>query len=169
MDPSAPTPTRDAARPDRGLRFILLVGFGGLLGLLLYSGFNALNTLRDLHAAEDAARTRLLDRGRVLSTVILSTNSYSDHMEEFLLSVGPGDQSHVQESLTDAGFVAIDQTVICGIDATHAGDEYKIAGAHADAPSSGRRNRTLGRENANARPQTHPSAIPRAVAQRGRD
>ena len=80
----------DLSRPDRGLRIILLLGFGGLLALLLYSGANALNTLRDLHSAEEAARTRSLDRGRVLSTVILSTNSYSDHMEEFLLSVTPG-------------------------------------------------------------------------------
>ncbi|HUE42883.1 MAG TPA: sensor histidine kinase [Candidatus Sulfotelmatobacter sp.] len=79
----------DQSRPDRGLRLILLLGFGGLLALLLYSGANALHTLRDLHDAEDAARTRTLDRGRVLSTVILSTNSYSDHMEAYLLSVNP--------------------------------------------------------------------------------
>jgi signal transduction histidine kinase len=81
----------DQSRPDRGLRVILLLGFGGLLALLLYSGANALGTLRDLHNTEEAARNRFLDRGRVLSTVILSTNSYSDHMEEFLLSVTPGD------------------------------------------------------------------------------
>lgn len=86
----APTPSKlDQSRPDRGLRFILILGFGGLLALLLYSGANALNTLRDLHNAEEAARTRSLDRGRVLSTVILSANSYSDHMEAYLLSVAP--------------------------------------------------------------------------------
>src|SRR5215469_669038 len=79
------SPKLDQSRPDRGLRLILLLGFGGLLALLLYSGANALNTLRDLHNAEESARTRTLDRGRVLSTVILTTNSYSDHMEEFLL------------------------------------------------------------------------------------
>jgi signal transduction histidine kinase len=91
LHPAAATKPRDASRPDRGLRAILLLGFGGLLALLLYSGANALGTLRDLHNTEEAARNRFLDRGRVLSTVILSTNSYSDHMEEFLLSVGPGD------------------------------------------------------------------------------
>jgi signal transduction histidine kinase len=92
--PSSPQSSalkNDLSRPDRGLRIILLLGFGGLLALLLYSGANALNTLRDLHDAEEAARTRSLDRGRILSTVILTTNSYSDHMEEYLLSVGPGD------------------------------------------------------------------------------
>src|ERR1700722_18821896 len=87
----------DQSRPDRGLRVILLLGFGGLLALLLYSGANALNTLRDMHNAEDAARNRTLDRGRVLSTVILSTNSYSDHMEEFLLSVTPGDAQNAPD------------------------------------------------------------------------
>jgi signal transduction histidine kinase len=91
IHPAVTVPPRDASRPDRGLRVILLLGFGGLLALLLYSGANALGTLRDLHNTEEAARNRFLDRGRVLSTVILSTNSYSDHMEEFLLSVGPGD------------------------------------------------------------------------------
>jgi signal transduction histidine kinase len=91
VHPATATKLRDASRPDRGLRIILLLGFGGLLALLLYSGANALGTLRDLHNTEEAARNRFLDRGRVLSTVILSTNSYSDHMEEFLLSVGPGD------------------------------------------------------------------------------
>ena len=89
-EPSVPTTTNyDQSRPDRGLRFILVLGFGGLLALLLYSGANALHTLRDLHAAEGAARTRSLDRGRILSTVILSTNSYSDHVEAYLLSVNP--------------------------------------------------------------------------------
>ena len=82
-------PARDNGHPDRGLRFILLLGFGGLLALLLYSGANALHTLRDLHAAEEAARTKSLDRGRVLATVILSANNYSDHVEAFLLSVNP--------------------------------------------------------------------------------
>jgi len=87
----------DQSRPDRGLRVILLLGFGGLLALLLYSGANALGTLRDLHNTEEAARNRFLDRGRVLSTVILSTNSYSDHMEEFLLSVTPGDAQNASD------------------------------------------------------------------------
>src|ERR1700733_13701333 len=87
----------DQSRPDRGLRVILLLGFGGLLALLLYSGANALGTLRDLHNTEEAARNRFLDRGRVLSTVILSTNSYSDHMEEFLLSVNPADSQNTPD------------------------------------------------------------------------
>ncbi len=98
--PESSAPKSDLSRPDRGLRVILLIGFGGLLALLLYSGANALGTLRDLHNTEEAARNRFLDRGRVLSTVILSTNSYSDHMEEFLLSVGPGDAPSTDDDAT---------------------------------------------------------------------
>jgi signal transduction histidine kinase len=73
----------------RGLRIILLVSFGGLLVLLLYSGANALHTLRELHEAEESARAGSLERRRVLSTVVLSASTYSDHMEAILLSLTP--------------------------------------------------------------------------------
>src|SRR5580704_15457704 len=42
IHPAVAATPRDASRPDRGLRVILLLGFGGLLALLLYSGANAL-------------------------------------------------------------------------------------------------------------------------------
>jgi signal transduction histidine kinase len=76
----------DRNQANRGLRAVLALGFGGLLLLLLYSGANALQTLRRLHETEESAHTRSLQRQRVLATVILSANIYSDHMEEFLLS-----------------------------------------------------------------------------------
>jgi signal transduction histidine kinase len=72
-----------------GLRIILLLSFGGLLVLLLYSGANALHTLRELHEAEESARAGSLERRRVLSTVVLSASTYSDHMEAVLLSLTP--------------------------------------------------------------------------------
>jgi len=74
---------------DRGLRIVLLLSFGGLLALLLYSGANALHTLRKLHEAEESARGRSLERRRVLATVVVSASIYSDNMEELLLSVKP--------------------------------------------------------------------------------
>ncbi len=73
----------------RGLRIILLLSFGGLLVLLLYSGANALHTLRELHEAEESARAGSLERRRVLSTVVLSASTYSDHMEAVLLRLTP--------------------------------------------------------------------------------
>jgi signal transduction histidine kinase len=76
----------DRNQANHGLRAVLALGFGGLLLLLLYSGANALQTLRRLHETEESAHTRSLQRQRVLATMILSANIYSDHMEEFLLS-----------------------------------------------------------------------------------
>jgi signal transduction histidine kinase len=76
----------DGNEANRGLRAVLALGFGGLLLLLLYSGANALQTLRRLHETEESAHTRSLQRQRVLATSILSANIYSDHVEEFLLS-----------------------------------------------------------------------------------
>jgi signal transduction histidine kinase len=70
----------------RRLRLVLLICFGGLLIFPFYSGASALETLRKLQQIEEAGRRKALQRERVLSTVILSANVYTDHMEEFLLS-----------------------------------------------------------------------------------
>src|SRR5229473_3515285 len=64
----------------------LVLGYGGLLALLVYSGASALQTLRKLHEAEETARANSLERRRVLATVVLSANIYADHIEEVLLS-----------------------------------------------------------------------------------
>jgi signal transduction histidine kinase len=92
----------DASEPEdsqanRRLRAVLLVGFGGLLIFLLYSGASALQTLRKLHEVEESARHKSLERERVLATVILSANIYSDHMEEFLLSPRPPEEDGAGE------------------------------------------------------------------------
>lgn len=92
-----------AASADKGgpvnprLRAVLVVGFGGLLLLLLYSGASALQTLRRLHDAEESAHTRSLESQRVLATAILSANIYSDHMEEFLLNSEPPEDAAAEE------------------------------------------------------------------------
>src|SRR6266404_5516021 len=77
---------REGNQANRRLRVVLLLSFGGLLIFLFYSGASALQTLRQLHEVEESARRKSLERERVLTTVIISTNIYSDHMEEFLLS-----------------------------------------------------------------------------------
>jgi signal transduction histidine kinase len=92
----------DASEPEdsqanRRLRAVLLVGFGGLLIFLIYSGASALQTLRKLHEVEESARHKSLERERVLATVILSANIYSDHTEEFLLSPQPPDEDGAGE------------------------------------------------------------------------
>jgi signal transduction histidine kinase len=84
---------RNADRDERPrlhkLQAVLALGYGGLLILLLGSGANALRTLRDLHDAEERARNRSLERGRVLTTVVLSASVYSNNVERILLGEKP--------------------------------------------------------------------------------
>jgi len=86
--------TRQKQRPGlRRLRVVLAIGYGGLLVLLLVSGANALRTLRSLHDAEEQARSRSLERRRVLTTVVLSASVYTNNVERILLSEKPPDDS----------------------------------------------------------------------------
>src|SRR5450755_3759874 len=84
---------------NRGLRMVLVLGFGGLLALLVYSGANALHTLRELHEAEELAQVRSLERGRVLSTVVLSASVYSNNMEEVLLGPQSGGNADAAQEM----------------------------------------------------------------------
>jgi signal transduction histidine kinase len=84
---------------NRGLRIVLVLGFGGLLALLLYSGANALGTLRQLHEAEETARVRSLERGRILATVVLSASVYSNNMEEVLLGPQTTEEAGTAEEM----------------------------------------------------------------------
>ena len=81
--------------PNSRLRTVLALGYGGLLALLVYSGASALATLRNLHEAEETARSRSLERRRVLATVVLSASIYTDHIEEVLLSYKTPDAPEV--------------------------------------------------------------------------
>lgn len=77
-------------RPElRRLRAVLVLGYGGLLVLLLGSGASALQTLRKLHDAEESARQRSVERRRVLTTVVLSASAYSNNIEQILLREKP--------------------------------------------------------------------------------
>jgi signal transduction histidine kinase len=92
-DNPEPATVVDRGPLGHGLRAILLLSFGGLLALLLYSGANALHTLRELHEAEESARTRSLERRRVLSTVVLSASTYNNNMEAVLLNLKPEEEA----------------------------------------------------------------------------
>ena len=71
------------------LRAVLAIGYGGLLVLLLGAGASALQTLRNLHDAEEQARNRSVERRRVLTTVVLSASVYTNNVERILLSERP--------------------------------------------------------------------------------
>lgn len=63
--------------------------------LLLGAGISALQTLRKLHDAEISARQRLVERRRVLTTVVLSANVYSNNLERILLSENPPQEDRI--------------------------------------------------------------------------
>ena len=77
------------------MRAVLTLGYGGLLVLLLGAGISALQTLRKLHDAEISARQRLVERRRVLTTVVLSANVYSNNLERILLSENPPQEDRI--------------------------------------------------------------------------
>ena len=81
----------DAAleRTSNIVRRILILGFGGLLAIMLVAGFAALRTLQQLHTAEEAARQDYLQRNQALATVNFSVHTYGDQVEQYILSAGP--------------------------------------------------------------------------------
>ena len=88
--PSSPA-QRDASveRNDgarRGLPTILMIGFGGLLAMMLVAGVAALRTLRELHSAEESARHEYVARSQVLTRVTFLVGAYDGQVERYLLS-----------------------------------------------------------------------------------
>jgi signal transduction histidine kinase len=79
------TPHQNAVRPGRSLRLVLLVGFGGLLAMLLAAGLEALSTLRKLHADEQAARQDFLIRNQCLLEFRSTLDVYGNRIDEYFL------------------------------------------------------------------------------------
>jgi signal transduction histidine kinase len=80
-------------RPGRGLRVVLLLGFGGLLAMLLAAGGEALSTLQKLHAAEQTARQSFLTRNRYLLEFRSTLDVYGNRIDEYFLSYDPDVQT----------------------------------------------------------------------------
>jgi signal transduction histidine kinase len=80
-------------RPGRGLRIVLLLGFGGLLALLLVAGGEALSALRQLHAAEQLSRQNFLTRNRYLLEFRSTLDVYGNRIDEYFLSYNPDVQN----------------------------------------------------------------------------
>jgi signal transduction histidine kinase len=76
-------------RPGRGLRIVLLFGFGGLLAMLLVAGAEALSTLTKLHSAEQSARQSFLTRNRYLLEFRSTLDIYGNRIDEYFLSYNP--------------------------------------------------------------------------------
>ena len=80
-------------RPGHGLRIVLLLGFGGLLAMLLVAGLEALSTLRKLHADEQAARQDFLIRNQCLLEFRSTLDVYGNRIDEYFLDTDPDVQN----------------------------------------------------------------------------
>ena len=76
-------------KPEGLAPLVLIVGFGGLLSLLLIAGLSALSVLRELHTEEQQARAAFLERNRSLLEIRSTIDLYGDHVVRYFLAVHP--------------------------------------------------------------------------------
>ncbi len=77
-------------RPGNNFRTALLLAFGGLLSLLLIAGWEALSSVRKIHAEEEAARHAFLARNECILTVRSTLDVYGNLVQRYFLSYNPG-------------------------------------------------------------------------------
>ena len=80
---------RQEGLPSKKVRLTLLIGFGGLLALMLVTGLEALDLARQLHVQEEAIRRTFLAHTQPLMVLSSSICVYSDRVQEYLLSQDP--------------------------------------------------------------------------------
>src|SRR5215471_2297738 len=67
-------------------RWILVVAFGGMLLLLILAGVDSLRSLTKLNQVSNEVAQQFARRSHALVTVVISFHTYTDEMEQFLLS-----------------------------------------------------------------------------------
>jgi len=80
---------RQEGLPSKKVRLTLLIGFGGLLALMLVTGLKALDLARQLHVQEEAIRRTSLAHTQPLMVLSSSICVYNDRVQEYLLSQDP--------------------------------------------------------------------------------
>lgn len=80
---------RQEGLPSKKVRLTLLIGFGGLLALMLVTGLEALDLARQLHVQEEAIRRTFLAHTQPLMVLSSSICVYNDRVQEYLLSQDP--------------------------------------------------------------------------------
>jgi len=75
--------------PSKKVRLTLMIGFGGLLALMLVAGLEALDLARQLHAQEENIRRSFLAHTQPLMVLSSSICVYNDRVQEYLLSQDP--------------------------------------------------------------------------------
>jgi signal transduction histidine kinase len=72
--------------PSGKLRLTLLIGFGGLLALMVIAGLGALRLARQLHAQQEEIRQTFLAHSQPLLVLSSSIYVYNDRIQEYLMS-----------------------------------------------------------------------------------
>ena len=80
---------RQEGLPSKKVRLTLLIGFGGLLALMLVTGLEALDLARQLHVQEETIRRTFLAHTQPLMVLSSSICVYNDRVQEYLLSQDP--------------------------------------------------------------------------------
>ena len=75
--------------PGKQTARLLVIGFGGLLLLLAFSGFNALSVLRRIQTSNEAIRAGYLHRERILQQLREDIYTSGTYMRDFLLEPNP--------------------------------------------------------------------------------
>jgi signal transduction histidine kinase len=88
----------DAGEHSTKTRWILVVAFGGMLLLMILAGVDSLRSLRKLNRVSNEVAQQFARRSHALVTVVISFHTYTDEMEQLLLSdeIG-GDAAGVAE------------------------------------------------------------------------
>ena len=86
---SEPGRKREGGWPSKRLRLTLLIGFGGLLALMVIAGLDALRLARQLKSQEEDIRRTFLAHSQPLLVLSLSICVYNDRVQEYLLSQDP--------------------------------------------------------------------------------
>lgn len=91
LDPA--TMLRDALDPELEspsgswkIRWILLSAFGGMLLLMIFAGMDSLRSLRKLNQVSGEVSQRFSARSEAVVAVVVTVHTYTDQMEEYLLS-----------------------------------------------------------------------------------
>ena len=68
------------------IRWILLSAFGGMLLLMIFAGADSLRSLRKLNHVSGEVSERFSARSTALVAVVVTVHTYTDQMEEYMLS-----------------------------------------------------------------------------------
>ncbi|HZT31504.1 MAG TPA: ATP-binding protein [Bryobacteraceae bacterium] len=83
-------------------RYILFLGFGGLLALMVFAGFDAVEALLRIQAANEAIRQEFLSRTRVLEQIRSDVYLSGTYVRDYLLDPEPDRAEEHKGSLIQA-------------------------------------------------------------------